>query len=220
MPGNELQQQAFFERARADAGRIEPLHDAQRFFGNRQLLGAMRLQVAVELRRQRRQQLFERRLQVAVGVEAVDDPLGHPPHGIVELEPAQLMMQVIDQRLGPGQHVGHRIVAAIAFLLDAIHRRPATLLVVVRQILGHVDEPLEVVLVVAVVFDDQLALGVGDAAGAASSSAGCFRLVSSTSTWSSTGLSSISCSMRSCNAISGSCRISIDWIIRGASTCF
>ena len=33
--GNELQQQALFQRAGADAGRIEPLHDAQRLFGNR-----------------------------------------------------------------------------------------------------------------------------------------------------------------------------------------
>ena len=48
---DELQHQAFFERARADARRIEPLHDAQRFFGDRHLLGAMRLHVAVELRR-------------------------------------------------------------------------------------------------------------------------------------------------------------------------
>ena len=73
---------------------------------------------------------------------------------------------VIDERLGPGQHVGHRVVAPIAFGFDAIQRRPATLFVVVRQILGHVEEPLEVVLVVAIVFDDQLALGVGHAAAA------------------------------------------------------
>ena len=26
--------------------------------------------------------------------------------------------------------------------------------------------------------------------------------------------------MRSCSAMIGNCRISIDWIIRGASTCF
>ena len=75
---HELQQQALFERARADARRVEPLHDAQRFFGERQLLGAMRLRVAIDLGRQRRQQVFERRLQIAVRVEAVDDPLGHP----------------------------------------------------------------------------------------------------------------------------------------------
>ena len=56
-------------------------------------------------------------------------------------------------------------------------RRPATLLVVVRQILGHVEEPLEIVFVVAVVFDDQLALGVGHAARRLRSSAGGFRLV-------------------------------------------
>ena len=121
----------------------------ERFFGDRQ--SASRDATAASpfsSGGERRQQLFERRLQVAVRVEAVDDPLGHPPHRVVELEPAELMVQVVDERLGPGQHVGHRVVPAVAFLLDAIERRPATLLVVVRQILGHVQQPLEVVLVV------------------------------------------------------------------------
>ena len=53
--------QAFFERAGADARRVEPLHDAKRFLGDRQLLRAMRLRVAVQLGGERRQQVFERR---------------------------------------------------------------------------------------------------------------------------------------------------------------
>ncbi len=42
----------------------------------------------------------------------------------------------------------------------------------------------------------------------------------SVSTSSSVSFSCISCSMRSCSAMIGNCRISIDWIIRGARTCF
>ena len=41
--------------------------------------------------------------------------------------------------------------------------------------------------------------------------------VSSLSSTSSIGFSFISCSMRSCKARIGNCRISIDWIIRGAN---
>ena len=40
------------------------------------------------------------------------------------------------------------------------------------------------------------------------------------STSSSASFSCISCSIRSCSAMIGNCRISIDWIMRGASTCF
>ena len=43
---DELQQQALFQIAGTDAGRIEPLHDAQRLFGNA-ICFAIRLQVAV-----------------------------------------------------------------------------------------------------------------------------------------------------------------------------
>ena len=71
------------------------------------------------------------------------------------------MFQIFVQRLRPGEHVRHRVVPPVALGLDPIHARPTTLFVVVRQILGHVQQAFEVVGVVGAVFDDQLPLGVG-----------------------------------------------------------
>ena len=85
-------------------------------------------------------------------------------------------------------------------------------------------QPLEIVLVAVRLVDDQLALflagGVGGSGTPARPSIGSAGRSGSSSCNSSTGLASISCSIRSSRARMGSCRISIDWIIRGASTCF
>ena len=174
-------------------------------------------------RRDRRQQVFQRRLQIAVRVEVVDDPVGHLPRRRRRDRtsradgPGSRAATRAGRPCWPSRRAGGRLRASMRFM-----RRPATLFVVVGQILGHVQQALEVVLVVRCRLDDQLALGVGRRVG-------CSRprprlafgdLVLVGSIWSRHGLSSISCSMRSCRAMIGNCRISIDWIIRGASTCF
>ena len=69
--GHQLQQQAFAQVAGADARRIELLHHRQRLLRQRQFVGPG---VGVD-------QVFQPALQVAVGIEVVDDPLGHLPRG-------------------------------------------------------------------------------------------------------------------------------------------
>ena len=139
-----------------------------------------------------------------------------------QVEPAQLVVQIVLQRLRPGDHVGHRVELALAVLLDLAARRLGALLEVVGPLLVHLHQPLEVVLVRVRSRRSPTRvlprLGASGACGprlalrpASSGSSSCS---------SSTGFSSISCSIRSSSARIGNCRISIDWIIRGASTCF
>ena len=83
----------------------------------------------------------------------------------IELEPAQLIVEVVLQRLRAGGHVGHRVVLALAFLLDAAPRGPGVLLEMVGPLLVHLQQPLEVLLVAGRLVDDQLALFLGRGVG-------------------------------------------------------
>jgi hypothetical protein len=53
------------------------------------------------------------------GIEAGDDPLAHLAAVGLQFQFAQLMQQIIVQRLGPGDDVGHRVVLAVR------HPRPS-----------------------------------------------------------------------------------------------
>ena len=86
----QLQLQAFLQRARADAGRIEALHELQR---REEVLGAH-----VVLGRDQRRQLLEARLEVAVVVEAVDDHVGECAVTLAHSRHHQLPAQVLLQR--------------------------------------------------------------------------------------------------------------------------
>ncbi len=85
----QLQQQAFLERARADAGRIEALHQAQRCA---EVVG-----LHVELGRHQRRQVLEADLEVAVVVEAVDDHVREPAVARAHPRDHQLIAQVLLQ---------------------------------------------------------------------------------------------------------------------------
>ena len=66
----------------------------------------------------------------------------------LQVEPAELIVQVVLQRLRPGDHVGHRVVLALAGFFDSLLDGRATLLEVVGPLLVHLQQPLEIVLVV------------------------------------------------------------------------
>ena len=162
-----------------------------------------------------------RALQIAVGVEVVDDPVGHRPQLGVEVEPAQLVVQIILQRLRPGDHVGHGVVLALAFLFDPraatgasaprsgrATPRPSSAAARSRPRCSWSRR------------SPARALPRVGASGFSASRPALRGRSGSSSCSSRTGFSSISCSIRSCSARIGNCRISIDWIIRGASTCF
>ena len=82
-------QQALLERARADAGRLEPLHQAQR--------GGEVLGVHVVLGGHQRRELLEADLEVAVVVQAVDDHVGEGAIALAHLRDHQLLAQVLLQ---------------------------------------------------------------------------------------------------------------------------
>ena len=71
------------------------------FLGNLQLLCAPSLQITVYIRTDWWKQLLERRFQVTICIETVDDALSHAANRFVQFEPAKLMVQVIDERLWP-----------------------------------------------------------------------------------------------------------------------
>ncbi|CFO48044.1 Uncharacterised protein [Burkholderia pseudomallei] len=86
----ELQQQAFGQRARADAGLIERLHEPQR--DEQFLLGRMQQRIG------RRRELGQRLAQIAVVVERVDDHARERAVAPGELAKAQRVVQMLVQR--------------------------------------------------------------------------------------------------------------------------
>ena len=74
-------------------------------------------------------------------------------------------MQIVLQRLRPRHHVGHGVVLAGAFFFDPGARRPRAFLEMIGELFVHVEQPLEVVLVVLVFVDNQLALFFGGSVG-------------------------------------------------------
>ena len=139
----------------------------------------------------------------------------------LEVEPAQLVVEIVLQRLGPGDHVGHGVVLALARLFHLGPRRPAS----APRSGRATPRPSSSAArsrprCRASRRSPARALrrwGRRATRLAPASSAG----RSGSSSWrSSIGFSCISCSIRSSRARIGNCRISIDWIIRGARICF
>ena len=151
----QLQQQAFLQIAGGDAGRVELLHDGQGPLG----------QGMIFLRRVQPQKVFQAALQVAVGIEVVDDPLAHRPQVRLDLEPTQLVAEIVLQGLRPGDHVGHGVELSHAGLFHLGPRRTRAFLEVFGPLLVHLHQPLEVVLVLGRFVDDQFALLLGGRVG-------------------------------------------------------
>ena len=143
----ELQQEALAEVAGSHSGWVEPLHYGQGPLG----------QGVIILRRVQAQEVFQAALQVAVAIEVVDDPLAHRPQVRLDSEPAQLVAEIVLQRLRPGDHVGHGVELPLAGLFHLASRGTGMLLEVVGPLLVHLHQPLEVVLVASRLVDDQLA---------------------------------------------------------------
>ena len=144
----DLQQQALPQIAGTHAGRIHALHDPQRRLEVGQLcrlaFGAVRIE-----------ELLQGQLQVSVGVEVVDDLVGGLPHGRREIVVRELLVEVIAERLGSLDHVGHHVEVAVARLLDLGRRWTAPVVVAVGILRRPVVRTLEVGLIGMVLIDDQ-----------------------------------------------------------------
>ena len=103
-------------------------------------------------------EVFKPALHVAVGIEVVDDPVAHLPQRLVEIEPAELIVQMIVQRLRSIDHVGHRVVLPVAGFIDASGRGASSLLEMVGPFRIHLQQTLEIGFVVFRFVDDELAL--------------------------------------------------------------
>ena len=147
-------------------------------------------------------EVAELEVEEAVVVEVVDQVLGQGPDDRVAFEEAELVGQVVVERLGPRRHVLHRVVLAVGLLAEGGPAQAVGLAVGVGPVVGLVE------------LRGRRLLGAVAAAASASASASAGVDDSRRST--RIGFSISSWSIRSCSAISGSCRISIDWIMRGA----
>ena len=145
-------------------------------------------------------------MQVAVLVEVVDDVLGQRADGRLAVEEAELIGQVVVERPGPRGHVLHRVVLAVGLLAQRGPAQPVRL----RRTSSAQSSAVAVELGRL----RRLGLGLGAAPRRRPPPRPRRAGVSRRST--RTGFSLSSWSIRSCNAIRGSCKISIDWIMRGA----
>ena len=124
----------------------------------------------------------------------------------VAVEEAELVGQVVVQRAGPRGHVLHRVVLAVRLLAQGRAAGPVAL----RRRIRPSRRPCRRTRSAS-----PPSSSVGRRLGGPASSVSASGVaVSRRST--RTGFSISSWSIRSCNAISGSCKISIDWIMRGA----
>ena len=189
--GRELQQQALAEVAGPDARRVELLDQAQGLLGLRE--GDVAAEVADDL--------VELEVQEPVVVEVVDDVLGQGADGRLGVEEAELVGQVVVERLRPRGHVLHGVVLAVGLLAQ---RGPAEAVRLAER--ARTSRPVpsnsgRLGGLVAVVGGLRRPRPPAPGTRARSTR---------------TGFSLSSWSIRSCKAMSGSCRISIDWIMRGA----
>ena len=137
----------------------------------------------------------------------------------VELQLAELMHQVVLQRFGPVGDVGDHVVGPVGIFLHAVGRAAGRFLEVLGHLAVEIQQPLEVVGVVVGFIDDQRL--VVDRLFARDRRALRARRAASDRAPAAPGPGSRPAPARSAPAApaSGSCRISIDWIIRGASFC-
>ncbi len=148
--GGELEEEAFPFVTSAHAGGVEFLDDLQRLFGQCHAFG----------RRIGGQQVDQLTLQASFRVQIVNNPLDQLPQFILQIEPADLVPQVVLQGLRSADHIGHRVVPPGRFLFDPVGRGPAAFLEVARPLFIHVQQPLEVVLVIPRFVDDQFFFGI------------------------------------------------------------
>ena len=110
-------------------------------------------------------QVLQPALQVTVRIQVVNDPIGHRPQARIEVEPAQLVVQIVLQRLRPLLHVGHGVELPLAHRLDLAPRGVRPLFKMVGPLLVHLHQPLEVAFVRVGLVDHQLALFFGGGIG-------------------------------------------------------
>ena len=146
-------------------------------------------------------------MNIALLVEVVDDVLGQLANDRLAVEEAELIGQVVVERAGPRGHVLHGFLLAVGLLAERGPAPPRPFVVDLAPVLIEPDQAVELVglglrLRLGRRRRRLLAIDLGRRDVLPESSR--------------TGFSPSSCSIRSCNAMIGNCRISIDWIMRGA----
>ena len=146
--GADLEEQALAQIAGCHAERVHALHDTQGFFEERELRGPVRRPVGID-------EIFQRHGKIAVGVEIVDDLFGGLPFERGEIVVGELVVEVVEERLGPLLHVGHRVEIAIGRFVDPACRRPAAVVVGVGILVRPIVRPFEVGLIGMLLVDDE-----------------------------------------------------------------
>jgi hypothetical protein len=143
----ELGEQALTQITGGDARRIERLHQRQGLLGLLKLLG----------RGVGREQIAKARAEVAavLGIERADDPLAQSQRFLFEVQLAELVHQIVLQRLGAFRDVGNHIVGPLGIFLHAAGRAAGRLLEVFGDLAVEVEQTFEVVGVVMGFIDDE-----------------------------------------------------------------
>ena len=117
------------EVAGADAGRVELLDQRQGFLGLG--IGAVATIIADEV--------AKLDVEEAVVVEVIDQVIGQGPDLAVAFEIAELVGQVVVERLGPRGHVLHGVVLAIGLLAQGRPAQAVRLVVRVGPVVGFLE---------------------------------------------------------------------------------
>ena len=123
--GTDLEKEAFPQVAGTDPGWLHPLHHRQRLLELAELgLPGGRIARGLDIN-----EVLERHREIAVGIEVVDHLLRRLPHLGAELVVGELLVEVVEERLGALLHVCHGVEIAVGGLVDPGGRRAAAIVV-------------------------------------------------------------------------------------------
>ena len=120
----KLEQQALLEVTSPNAGWIHALHHRQALLKSGQFSCPECLRIghgrpAGSVGRHRVDQFLKRHRQITVGVQIEDHLVGRLSDLGGKVIVGQLIVEVVEERLGPVLHVGHGIQVAVRGLVDA-----------------------------------------------------------------------------------------------------
>ena len=153
--GADLEEKAFPQVAGPHAGRLHPLDHRKR----RVELAELGLPEGGIGRGLDVDEVLQRHRQIAVGIEVVDHLLRGLPHLRTELVVGELLVEMVEERLGALLHVGHGVEVAVGGLVDPGGGRAAAVVVRLGVVARPVVGALEIGLVGMVLIDDERPFG-------------------------------------------------------------
>ena len=148
----DLVQQTFPKGFRGDTRRVQALNHPQCLLRPGDIL---RLVV-------RRQHVDQRGMEIppVASVQARNDPLGDLLDIVVDVQLGKLMKQIIIERLGPLERVGHQVVLTVGVFLDPV-ARSTEIVKRIGHVIAHVLKTLEILGIRGILANDQLPLVLG-----------------------------------------------------------